>query len=55
MTGAFLRVKRDEVWQPVEVEFLTQEELREHFLNRTPEELVRWIAMLCKVLREVAE
>jgi hypothetical protein len=54
MTGAFLRVKRGDKYLPVEVEFLTDEELDAAFLDRTPEALVSWIKMLCGHLRHLA-
>lgn len=54
MTGAFLRVKRGEEYLPIEVEFLTDEELDAAFLTRTPEALVSWIKMLCGHLRNIA-
>lgn len=54
MTGAFLRVKRDDKWENLEVEFLTDEELDAAFLDRTPAALVSWIKMLCGHLRHLA-
>lgn len=54
MTGAFLRVKRGDEYLPVEVEFLTDEELDAAFLARPPEALVSWIKMLCGHLRNIA-
>lgn len=53
MTGAYLRVKRDGKWQAVEVEHLTASERQEAFKDRSPEELIRWIEMLCTVIREI--
>lgn len=50
MTGAYLRVKRGDEWENIEVEHLTEAELEEKFLHRTPEELVNWMKMLCKQL-----
>lgn len=54
MTGAYLRVKRGDEFLPIEVEFLTDEELDAAFLDRTPEALVSWIKMLCGHLRNLA-
>ena len=48
ITGAFLRVKREEKFENVEVEYLTHKEMETLFLKRTPEELIRWIEMLGK-------
>jgi hypothetical protein len=53
MTGAYLRAKRGDKWENIEVEHLTPEELREKFLRRSPEELVNWMDMLCGKIREV--
>lgn len=53
MTGAYLRAKRNGKFENIEVEHLTDEELREKFLMRTPEELVNWMQMLCENLRRV--
>ena len=48
MTDLFLRVKRDGFWANVEIEHLTDAEREEIFINRPPEELVRWINVLSK-------
>lgn len=53
MTGAYLRAKRGDKWENIEVEHLTPEELREKFLQRSPEELVNWMDMLCRKIREI--
>jgi len=53
MTGAYLRAIRNGKWDNVEVEHLTDEELRDKFLTRPPEELVNWMAMLCAKLRDI--
>lgn len=53
MTGAYLRIKRGDKWENIEVENLTDEELEEKFLKRSPEELVNWMKMLCAKIRQV--
>lgn len=53
MTGAYLRVERDGEWQNVEVEHLTEDELKAKFLTRSPEELVSWLNMTCSFLRRL--
>lgn len=53
MTGAYLLALRDGERKPVEVEFLTDEEIDEKFSTRTPEELVSWVKLLCKALRNI--
>lgn len=53
MTGAYLRAKRGDKFENVEVEHLTDEELEDKFLKRSPEELVNWMKMLCAKIRQV--
>ena len=53
MTGAYLRAKRNGHWINVEVEHLTDEELRDKFLHRPAEELVNWMSMLCAKIRQI--
>lgn len=53
MTGAYLRAQRNGQWTNVEVEHLTDEELRDKFLHRPAEELVNWMAMLCAKIRQI--
>jgi hypothetical protein len=53
MTGAYLRAIRNGKWDNVEVEHLTEQELRDKFLTRPPLELVNWIYMLCNKIREI--
>jgi hypothetical protein len=53
MTGAYLRAIRNGKWDNVEVEHLTEQELRDKFLTRPPLELVNWIHMLCNKIREI--
>jgi|688.fasta_scaffold605544_2 hypothetical protein len=53
MTGAYLRALRNGKWDNIEVEYLTEEELKSKFLTRPPEELVNWMSMLCAKLREI--
>lgn len=53
MTGAYLRVKRDNKWENIEVEHLTFEELTAAFEQRDQHELVNWMWMLCGRLRQL--
>lgn len=53
MTGAYLRVNRDGKWQNIEVEHLTSTERKDVFGGRSPEELVRWIDMLCTTIVDI--
>lgn len=52
MTGAFLRAKRDGAFKPVEVEHLTKDERIEQFKDRSNEEILRWMDMLCEKIVE---
>lgn len=53
MTGAYLRVKRGDKWENVEVENLTDDEIREKFATREPQELINWMIMLCTKIRQI--
>lgn len=50
VTAAYLRVQRNGIWTNEEVEHLTPEERKELLGNRSSEELLRWIDLLCKVV-----
>jgi hypothetical protein len=50
MTGAYLRVKRNDKWENIEVEHLTDDERTKLFLERSPRELVNWLDMCCREL-----
>jgi len=50
MTGAFLRVKRNGKWESIEVEYLNRKERKIALSGRKPEELLRWIDILCGML-----
>jgi len=53
MTGAFLRQKRENGYENIEVEHLTPEERRRHLKDRDPEEVMRWMDLMCETLVEV--
>ena len=53
MTGAYLRVKRENKWLNVEVEYLTNEERFELFKDRKPAELIRWLDLLCDTINNI--
>lgn len=55
MTGAYLRVKRNGKYKNVEIEYLTEDELKELFLDRDKEELVKWISFLVNTIHPIAE
>lgn len=48
----YVRIKRDDGWQHLPIEQLTDSERELFFCRKSPEELVRWINGLCKELRE---
>ena len=47
MTGAYLRVKRGNKWQNVEIEYLTDEEREELFKEAPTEEVLKWLNFMC--------
>lgn len=53
MTGAYLRVRRNDKWENVEVEHMTDDEIREKFATREPQELINWMIMLCQKIRQI--
>jgi hypothetical protein len=55
MTGTFLRVRREDKWENVEIEYLTSDEIESLFLDREPKELVNWLTHLIAQLRPIAE
>ena len=53
MTGAYLRVKRGNKFENIEVEFLSDEERKFIFSDRKPDELISWMNLLSKKLEEL--
>ena len=47
MTNAYVRVKREDIWQNVEIEYLTDEERAELFKESSTEELLKWLNFMC--------
>ena len=47
MTGAFLRIQREEKWQNIEIEYLTDAERMELFKESDSEELLKWLNFMC--------
>jgi hypothetical protein len=54
MTGAYLRVKRNDKYENVEIEYLTDEEIDEVFGKAENEEMRRWIKFLVNQLYSIA-
>jgi hypothetical protein len=48
MTGAYLRILREKVWQNVEIEYLTDNERMEFFKESDSEEVLKWLNFMCK-------
>jgi len=51
MTGAYLRVKRNDKWENIEVEYLTDEE-RETIL-KDDDRLINWLHLVCNKLSQL--
>ena len=47
MTGAYLRIKRKDKWQNVEIEYLTDGERMELFKEAGTEEVLKWLNFMC--------
>ena len=47
MTNAYVRIQREDKWQNVEIEYLTDEERAELFKERDSEEVLRWLNFMC--------
>jgi hypothetical protein len=54
MTGAYLRVNRNDKWENIEIEYLTDEEIDEVFGKAENEEMRRWIKFLVNQLYSIA-
>ena len=52
MTGAYLRTKTENGFESIEVEHLTPEARRQHLKARDPEEVMRWMDILCDKIVE---
>lgn len=53
MTGAYLRVKRNGSYEPIEVEHLTDDERFLLLGHREPAEIMRWLDLVCNKLAQV--
>ena len=47
MTGAYLRIKRKDKWQNVEIEYLTDSERGELFKDAPSDEVLKWLNFMC--------
>ena len=47
MTGAYLRVKRGDIWQNIEIEYLSDKEREELFKESSTEEVLKWLNFMC--------
>ena len=48
MTGAYVRIKRDGKWQPIEIEELSEDELHTFLDLQDKEHVVKWVVFLVK-------
>ena len=55
MTGAFVRIKRNDKMENVEIEHLTDAERKEFFSKSTPEEILKWLNFTCEILNAIEE
>jgi hypothetical protein len=55
LTGAYLRVKRDGEYEPIDISDMTEDEIRFSMTGREPENLIGWIVMLSKSIRELGD
>ena len=51
MTGIHVRVKRDGEWVTKEIEHLSDKEREEFLKGKGEKEFIRWINVLCNVIR----
>lgn len=47
MSGCYLRVERNGLFESIEVEYLSNEERERLLADRTPKELIRWLNAVC--------
>ena len=47
MTGAYLRVRRGNKWQNIEIEYLSDKEQEELFKEASTEEILKWLNFMC--------
>lgn len=50
MTGAYIRVKRNNSYDNIEIEHLSIQERKELLQNRSVDELLKWIDLLSEVI-----
>ena len=53
MTGAYVRIKRNDKWENIEVEHLNDEERKDLFTDH--EELMKWFNFTCNKLVEIEQ
>lgn len=54
-SGYYLRVERNGKWMALDISEMTEEEIKKAFIDREPDELVRWIAHLAKFIGRLIE
>lgn len=53
ITGYYLRVKRGEKFESLDIAELTEGELRATFKDKTQSDLLGWVVSLAKFIREI--
>lgn len=53
MTGAYVRILREKVWQNVEIEYLSDNERMKLFKEADSEELLKWLNFMCNQYEEL--
>ncbi len=51
-TGIFLRVKRDDEWENLDLSELSEDEVAQLMERKDAPELRRWVSVLARILRE---
>ena len=47
MTNAYVRIQREDRWQNVEIEYLTDAERNELFKESSTEDVLKWLNFMC--------
>jgi len=48
MTGAYVRIERNNKWQSIEIEYLTNKERKAFFKDKTSAEILKWLDLMCE-------
>ena len=53
MTGLFLRVYRNGVFENLEIEDLTEDEIYNIFIHQPPSEIIKWLTILALQVKQI--